>query len=507
MALNLDKTGSTRLGDTINNYLNAGNHYIYFPEGLYYIDKQINLPSDTLIEAHPNARFYDPNYRTTSKHRFFYSKDTVNVHIKGGYIVGNNANFAYETDGFDELSDGFDQGCGIYFQNVNFGSVEHMKTLYLNESMVFKWCKDVKITNIRIDQGDQGGTQTGITIAGGENVHMSHIRCMNGGDGALYIYNGFNNSIKDSVIINTGNHWNANCGMETCDHCVIDNVVVQGGAMGFPVVESARDCVVSNCIAIDCVLGFIVGPFGIGTPGEDIKFIGCSVINHHAGNESITLPHAGYCICYYNVWGANSNRMSDSVQISNCYFGKSNAGHALHIMSNGDVDLSKLVITNNIFEGRRYCAGNQTTYNSPDKLVVMEGCKGGLIANNIFTLASSNQNPQIQMQACRNVKFQDNIIITESGNNQIGLDGSCTNCSIIGNDFRNCANGYTAINLNGTNNHVKDNIFSGAGQKITASGSRNIVMNNIAPDSTSSTFLSGSVSVKRGNYNSGGTEL
>ena len=75
MALNLDKTGSTRLADTINNYLNAGNHYIYFPEGLYYIDKPINLPSDTLIEAHPNARFYDPNYRTTSKHRFFFSQD------------------------------------------------------------------------------------------------------------------------------------------------------------------------------------------------------------------------------------------------------------------------------------------------------------------------------------------------------------------------------------------------------------------------------------------------
>ena len=148
MALNLDKTGSTPLADTINNYLNAGNHYIYFPEGLYYIDKQINLPSDTLIEAHPNARFYDPNYRTTSKHRFFFSQDTVNVHIKGGYIVGNNANFAYETDGFNEMPDGFDQGCGVYFQNVNFGSVEHMKTCYLNESMVFKWCKDVKITNI-----------------------------------------------------------------------------------------------------------------------------------------------------------------------------------------------------------------------------------------------------------------------------------------------------------------------------------------------------------------------
>ena len=49
------------MADAINNYLSAGNHYIYFPEGLYYIDKKINLPSDTLIDAHPNARFYDPN--------------------------------------------------------------------------------------------------------------------------------------------------------------------------------------------------------------------------------------------------------------------------------------------------------------------------------------------------------------------------------------------------------------------------------------------------------------
>ena len=34
MALTLDKTGRTPLGDTINNYLSSGNHYIYFPEGL-----------------------------------------------------------------------------------------------------------------------------------------------------------------------------------------------------------------------------------------------------------------------------------------------------------------------------------------------------------------------------------------------------------------------------------------------------------------------------------------
>ena len=201
MALNLDKTGSTPLADTINNYLNAGNHYIYFPEGLYYIDKQIEIPSDTIIEAHPNAKFYDPNYRTTNKHRFFYSKDTMNVHIKGGCVVGNNATFAYETDGFVELDDGFDQGCGVFFQNVNFGSVEHMKTCYLNESMVFKWCKDVKVTNIRIDQGDAGTTQTGITLAGSENTHVSNCRVMNGGDGALYIYNGLNCSIKDSIVM------------------------------------------------------------------------------------------------------------------------------------------------------------------------------------------------------------------------------------------------------------------------------------------------------------------
>lgn len=507
MALNLDKTGNTPVADAINNYLSAGNHYIYFPEGLYYIDKQINLPSDTLIEAHPNAKFYDPNYRTTSKHRFFYSKDTVNVHIKGGYIVGNNANFAYETDGFNEMPDGFDQGCGVFFQNVNFGSVEHMKTCYLNESMVFKWCLETKVSHIRIDQGDQGGTQTGITLAGCENTHVSNARVTNGGDGALYIYNGFNCSIRDSVVENTGSHWNANSGMETCDYCHIDNVVVRGGAMGFPVVESARNCSVTNCKAENCTLGFVVGPFGIGTPGEDIRIINCSVIGVHKENDNITLPHAGFAICYYPVWGANSNRMSDSIQISNCYFGKSDAGHALHIMAGPNIDLSKVVITNNIFEGHRYCAANQHTYNSPEKLVLVDGANGALIANNIFTLPHNSQNPQIDIRNSQHIKFLNNTIITDAGNSQIGLNSSCNNCTIAGNTFRNCASGYTAVALNGTNNHVKDNIFSGAGQKITASGSNNYVLNNIAPNSTSSTFVSGSVAVKKGNYNNSGSEL
>ena len=507
MALTLDKTGNNPMSDAINNYLNSGNHYVYFPEGLYYIDKQINLPSDTLIEAHPNAKFYDPNYKTTNKHRFFYSKDTINVHIKGGYIVGNNASFAYETDGFVELEDGFDQGCGVFFQNVNFGSVEHMKTCYLNESMVFKWCKDVKITNIRIDQGDAGTTQTGITLAGSENTHVSNCRVMNGGDGALYIYNGFNCSLKDSIVINTGSHWNANSGMESCDHCVIDNVVVRGGAMGFPIVESARDCVVSNCVADDCVLGFIVGPFGLGTPGEDIKFIGCSVINHHAGNESITLPHAGFCLCYYDVWGANSKCMSNAVQISNCYFGKSNAGHALHIMAKGDVDLSRVVISNNIFEGRMYQYSSRTTFNTSDKLIVIEGGDGAVISNNVFVLPTNSQSSQIDIQNSTNIKFLNNTIRTEAGNNQISLNSGCSNCVIGGNSFTNCASGKTAITLAGSNNIVRDNDFLGSGQIITASGSNNIVMNNIALNSSSSTFISGSVAVKKGNYNNGGTEL
>ena len=507
MALNLDKTGNNPMSDAINNYLKSGNHYIYFPEGLYYIDKQINLPSNTSIEAHPNAKFYDPNYRGTNKHRFFYSKDTINVHIKGGYIVGNNTSFAYETDGFIELDDGFDQGCGVYFQNVNFGSVEHMKTCYLNESMVFKWCQEVKITHIRIDQGGDGTTQTGITIAGGENVHMSNVKCTNGGDGALYIYNGFNNSIKNCTIINTGSHWNANCGMETCDHCVIDNVVVKRGAMGFPVVESARDCVVSNCIAIDCVLGFIAGPFGIGTPGEDIKFIGCSVINHHAGNESITLPHAGFCICYYDIWGANSNCMSNAVQISNCYFGKSNAGHALHIMAKGGVDLSRVIVSNNIFEGRMYQYATQTTFNTSDKLIVIEGGDGAIISNNVFVLPSNNQSAQIDIQNSTNIKFLNNTIRTEAGNNQISLNSGCSNCVIGGNSFTNCVGGKTAITLAGSNNIVRDNDFSGSGQIIKASGSKNIVMNNVARDSDPSTFISGSGATRKGNYNNGGTEL
>lgn len=504
MALNLDKTGNIPMADAINNYLQSGNHYVYFPEGLYYIDKQINLPSNTLIEAHPNAMFYDPNYRTTNKHRFFYSKDTVNVHIKGGYIVGNNATFAYEEDGFAELEDGFDQGCGVFFQNVNFGSVEHMKTCYLNESMVFKWCIDVKVTNIRIDQGNERQTQTGITLAGSENTHVSNVRVMNGGDGALYIYNGYNCSIKDSVLINTGNHNNANSGFETCDYCTLDNVVVKGGAFGFTMVESARNCTVTNCKAEDCSIGFIVSPFGIGTPGEDIRILNCSAINTH-GESNISLPHVGFMIYY---WGVNTNMMSDAIQISNCYFGKSNNGQALYIKAENNVNLSRVLITDNIFEANMTSVANHTTYNTNTSLIEIENAHGALIANNIFTLqGTSTSYPQINIKNSQYIKFLNNTIQTGVGNNQIGIDNSCSNITIAGNTFRNCANNYSAITLNGSHNHIKDNVFSGSGQKITASGSNNYVLNNIAPNSTSSTFVSGSVAVKKGNYNNSGSEL
>ena len=199
--------------------------------------------------------------------------------------------------------------------------------------------------------------------------------------------------------------------------------------------------------------------------------------------------------------------MSNAVQISNCYFGKSNAGHALHIMANGSVDLSRVVISNNIFEGRMYQYSSKTTFNTSDKLVLIEGGDGAIISNNVFTLPTNSQSSQIDIQNSTNIKFLNNTIITEAGNNQVSLNSGCSNCVIGGNSFTNCVGGKTAITLAGSNNVVRDNDFSGSGQIIKASGSKNIVMNNVARDSDSSTFISGSGATRKGNYNNGGTEL
>ena len=170
--------------------------------------------------------------------------------------------------------------------------------------------------------------------------------------------------------------------------------------------------------------------------------------------------------------------------------------------------LSRVLITDNIFEANMTSVANHTTYNTNTSLIEIENAHGALIANNIFTLqGTSTSYPQINIKNSQYIKFLNNTIQTGVGNNQIGIDNSCSNITIAGNTFRNCASGYTAVALNGTNNHVKDNIFSGAGQKITASGSNNYVLNNIALDSTSSTFVSGSVAVKKGNYNNSGSEL
>lgn len=506
--LNLDRTGGTPISDAVNEYLQNGNRYVYFKEGLYYVDKQINLPSDTLIECDPNAIFYDPNYRTTNKHRFFYSKNTRNVHIKGGYIVGNNRSFAYETDGFIELEDGFDQGCGIFFQNVNFGSIQSLKTCYLNESIVVKWCLDVKVTNIRIDQGNEGQTQTGITLAGSENSHVSNVRVMNGGDGALYIYNGTNCSIKDAVLINTGNHNNANCGMESCNFCTLENIEVVGGAYGFTIVESVRNGSVIDCKAVECNVGFMVSPFLLGSSGEDIKMIGCSVIK--AKNHSnITLPCCGYLIEY---WGTNTNRLSDAIMISNCYFGKSEVGKALVIRANSSIDLSKVIISNNIFEAQMYSVTDSKTYNTRESLIEIENCNGAIISNNVFTFqgTSNSSSYQISVKNSKFIKLLNNTLILNADNNQINVGTGCSNITIAGNTFKKCPTGYSAITLNGSTNYVKDNEFLGAGNKISMSAGtkNNYILNNIAPDSTSSSFSNGgSGTIKKGNYNNNGIEL
>ena len=140
-------------------------------------------------------------------------------------------------------------------------------------------------------------------------------------------------------------------------------------------------------------------------------------------------------------------------------------------------------------------------------MIVLEGGDGAVISNNVFVLPTNSQSSQIDIQNSTNIKFLNNTIRTEAGNNQIALNSGCSNCVIGGNSFTNCASGKTAVTLAGSNNIVRDNDFLGSGQIITASGSNNIVMNNIALNSSSSTFISGSVAVKKGNYNNGGTEL
>ena len=77
-------------------------------------------------------------------------------------------------------------------------------------------------------------------------------------------------------------------------------------------------------------------------------------------------------------------------------------------------------------------------------------------------------------------------------------------------DYQTGLNQYYATNLKEKiteKKYARLDDFSGSGQIISASGSNNVVMNNVALNSSSSTFISGNVAVKKGNYNNGGTEL
>lgn len=459
--------------------------FLYFPTGIYYISSEIELDDDISVICADNVKFIDTAYRT-SPHRFFTATSKTNVHFYGGYFYGNNTDYARYTDSaFADESDGFSNGCCLYFESVTNGSIRNVKTKYVWESIVMKTCTDCMIEDCETDHYDGTNTETGIFLAGCTNTHVNRCHVINGGDGALFIYNGTHCSIKNSHLENTGSHYNAGSGIESCEHCVLENVRVYGAFAGFILAESVRHGVVKNCLAENCHVGYMVSPYGIGVAGGDVIIDGCSSIKHQTIG-AISYPVCGYYIQYS---GVSTNYMTRRIKIVNSYFGRSNAGIGIIADVPAGVLSDQIIVSNNVFEAAGYYNIDGVTYNTSADILNFTGVREAVISGNTFAIQTTSNfpSPQIDFIRCYNSIFSNNIVLVGGDNIQVNVDSDCIRMKINNNIFTGSkTGGYLVLQIAGTLHQINNNSFAGTGTIMSLTNlTKSMICNNNAPDASS----------------------
>lgn len=481
-----DHTGVLDSQSYINNAVLSGAPIVDGANGLYYVSAKITLSSNVTLR---NMKLYDPDYRTTGKHNFIESVGTLvtnktNIHLQNIEILGNNSTYAVSTDTWAYNIYGYIDGIGIFFRYVSDSTIRDIKCQYMESCSTIALSTNIDVNGLKSTQAE-AQTHTGFTFAACYDSIATNIRIFNGGDGALFIYNGSNVHIRNSLVSNTtpATYNLAGAGIETAVNCSMDNVKAEGSWLGFALVEAALNTRLVNSTADGCHVGVMVGPFGYGKGGGDILIANNSII-HMTDDGATTYPVSGIFIYNDNAAYATSH----TVRIENNYIGMSNDGVPVYADLVATKELQRFIIKGNFIQVSTAAAWNwetQTTptYDSESNAMYLRGLQYGSVEGNYIqdTGTSRIGSSVVEMVRCTDITFHDNMMNLGGSTAFLSSDATSARISAKNNIIIGLVpGGIVPFYMLGANDLVVDN--PGWGESlVTSSNATKTVATDMIP--------------------------
>lgn len=477
-----DASGTADSAAAIQSAVSSGCDVVNGAFGLFKSIAKVSVPSNTTIK---NISVYDPNYRTSNHHNFFEAIGTAlanleNISFDNVTILGNNTSYAVQGDTWVYNVHGYIDGIGIYLKYVSGGSTRNVNCNYMVSGMVVHLCTNYYVDTFKTLQAE-GDSFTGLTLAGSTNSHARNCYIRNGGDGALFIYNGAHCSIRDSEVVNSlpATYNQAGSGMESCIQCLIDNVKVTDAAVAFYMVEWVNSGTISNSTADGCNNGFVIGHFGTGLTGHDLNLTNNKIIN--MTDRSIAYPVAGFYL-----FSTATKAISTSIKIIGNYFGHSNVGKGILVDCNAANPLKGLVVSGNTFEAYTLMSidydppyGTGQPYETTEAIIHCTYVSEAVFSGNfIITNFTPSLDYQIVFSNSNKVAFTGNIIRRDQEHHIMTADAGCDFFTVTGNIWDEpAAGGYRNLYYLGTN-LVSDGNLHEYQQGVSANGGLPTFTNN-----------------------------
>ncbi|MHB8123115.1 MAG: right-handed parallel beta-helix repeat-containing protein [Desulfuromonadaceae bacterium] len=474
-----DPTGTSDSLAKIVLAVNSGVPVIDGDNGLYKITGKIPLISNITVK---NMRLFDPAYRTTGKHNFLEAVGTVgtnltNIHLDNIKLLGNNSTYAVVTDTWSNNAYGWIDGIGIFFRYVTGGTIRNIECDFMESCTVINFSTGISVDSLNSTQAE-ADTHTGFTFGGSFDSTARNIRIYNGGDGALFIYNGSNCHIRDSLVKNTtpATYSLAGAGIETAVGCSLDNVKVEGAWAGFALTEANTSNSLRNSHADGCHVGVLIGPYGYGYYGAELQIVN----NRITGMVDLGQAYPVSGILVYNT--NNTYATEGTVSILGNYIGRSSAGIGIYVDAVATKEAVRYLIANNTIEASTLTSLNWETqvsaaFSTDAQVMYLKGLKQADITGNRFRDRDEAElvEPSIQFVGCEDINFHGNSLTFGGSATFVASDAASSRISAINNYIIALpAGGNSPFTLLGTDHIIKDNpgwgesLVTGSNATVTA---------------------------------------
>ncbi len=475
-----DATGTTDSAVAIQAAINSSAKYVDGEDGLYYVTTKLSLVSNQTVM---NMRLFDTNYRTSSQHNFLEAVGTigaqkVNINIENVQILGNNSTYAVSTDSWTYNAYGVIDGVGIFMRYVTGTKISNVTCTYMESCTALQLVTNADVDGLISTQAE-AETHTGFSFLASYDSVARNVRIFNGGDGALFIYNGSNCHIVDSLVKNTtpATYNLAGSGIESAVNCSLRNVKAEGSWIGFALVESALNVSLVDSTADGCHVGIFLGPFGYGAQGGDISIRNNRVI-HMADDGATTYPVSG--ILVYN--SNNAHNTPHNVRIEGNLIGFSDAGVGIYIDVPNGKEATNYKISNNTVLASTSTSFNWETqvskaWNTQAIAMYLKNLWYSEVMGNMVQDAANPAVLAASVSIVRGkaIKFHENNLQMGVATVMVLADATSDEISVVGNKIQYYpGGGLIAFNILGTSTIIHSNTNSGDTRVIPNGSTYNV---------------------------------